>query len=206
MQAGTVTAVTESPDGTQLGNGFTSSWQLNASGQFVVFESNATNLVSGFKALPDELYLRNLATGVTTPISTDSSGNSLGVDSIVVVATPDDRYVFYAESPNVVPAAGADPLTLPGIFVIDTQEHTTTAVLTGFPGVVVSPGGPESVSLNGELVAFSGGEKGLVAGADASFHPYVRDRQTNQTLFIDAAPATGADDASPGVFAARSGR
>ena len=72
--------------------------------------------------------------------------------------------------------------------------------MTGFPGVVVGPGGPVSVSSNGELVAFSGGEKGLVAGADASFHPYVRDRQTNQTLIIDAAPATGADDASPGVL------
>ena len=58
---------------------------------------------------------------MTTPITTDSSGNSLGVESNFV-ATPDDRYVFYAENPNVVPAAGADPLTLPGIFVIDTQS------------------------------------------------------------------------------------
>ena len=51
MQTGTVTAVTVSPDGTQFTNGFITFWQLSASGQFVVFESNATNLVSGFKAI-----------------------------------------------------------------------------------------------------------------------------------------------------------
>ena len=161
MQTGTVSPVTESPDGTQPGNGLTDYWQLSESGQFVVFESNATNLVTGFNnriAPGDELYLRNLATGVTTPLTKDSKGNALPEFNSYFVSTPDDRFVFFDlfDLFGIPAAASADPLTLPGIYVIDTQQHTTTPVLIGHPGVLVAGVTLESVSSDGKSIAFSG--------------------------------------------------
>ena len=167
----------------------------------MVFESTATNLVTGLNVIPrgqpDELYLRNLATGVTTPITYDSGGNPLTV-GLGFVATPDDRYVFFRTDPQA-PRPGAELLAQPGIFVYDTELQTTTAVLLGFPGVPVNTGALDSVTSNGELLGFTGGTEGLVPGSVGA-SVYVQDRQTNQTLVLDAAPATGADAASPGTL------
>ena len=57
------------------GNGASTSQRISADGRYVVFQSEASNLVAGEDNFSTDVFLRDRLQGTTTPVST-GSGNS----------------------------------------------------------------------------------------------------------------------------------
>lgn len=115
MTTGATTLVTRAPNGQQADRS-SSGAKISGDGTYVVFASNATNLLtSGPITSPtgrDEVYGRDLVTGVTTMLSTDPTGapgngnndSPAGYGSWSPVLSRDGSAVAYSSnSSNIVP-------------------------------------------------------------------------------------------------------
>jgi len=108
MKMGITTRISVASNGTQ-GNNNSDSPQLTADGRYAVFESDATNLVSGDTNGQTDVFLHDLKTGKTTRVSLSASGGQLNDFSWVGLSSISaDGYViaFHTDSINVVPGIG----------------------------------------------------------------------------------------------------
>lgn len=140
---------------------------VSRGGRFVVFESDATNLVSGDTNRDTDVFLSDRARRTTIRVSVKSSGSQGNNDSFSPAITPDGRYiVFQSFASNLAPgdADGAD------IFVHDRVRDATVVASVSSSG---EPRGPETVrqllqqpaiSNSGQVVAFLSTADSLVAG------------------------------------------
>lgn len=129
----------------------------------VVFASSATNLVAGDSNGAQDIFVKNLTTGATTRISTDSAGQQLNM----VAAAPS----FSADGTKVV-FVGTPFDTVPGdhgfrsqIYVKDLVTGALTLVSTnasGFAGDNLSD--QPAISADGTKVIFMSVADNLVAG------------------------------------------
>ena len=76
--------------------GSSSSPQITPDGRFVVFRSNATNLISGVIGL--QIYVKDLLTGQLKLASSNSSGNAGIGSSYSPRITPDGRFVVFSSN------------------------------------------------------------------------------------------------------------
>ena len=109
-QTGTTTLVSVSSSGAQ-GNADSDSPQLSADGRFVVFESDASNLVSGDSNGQTDVFLHDLQSGQTTRVSVSASGGQLNDFSWVglsSISRDGSVIAFHTDSINVVPGIGAN--------------------------------------------------------------------------------------------------
>src|SRR5262249_38706966 len=115
------------------GDGASSKPSISADGRYVVFLSAADNLVSGDTNGATDVFMHDLVTGVTTRVSTDSSGAQGNGSSSNASISSDGRYVAFASAAsNLVPS---DTNGVPDIFVRDTQAGVTTRVSVDSSGV-----------------------------------------------------------------------
>ncbi|NMM24528.1 MAG: hypothetical protein HHJ11_13750 [Phycicoccus sp.] len=118
---GITTLVTRAPSGQQA-NGASQDATISGDGVYIVFASNSTNLpTSGPITNPvgrDEVYGRNLATGVTTLLSTDPNGapgngdadSPVGFGSWSPILSRDGSAVTYSSNANnIVPNTSFGP-------------------------------------------------------------------------------------------------
>jgi len=161
-QTGTTTRVSVASDGTQA-NGFSSKGALSADGAFVAFHSEATNLVVGDTNARDDVFIHELATGITTRVSlTDAEGQGTK-ESHTPKLSADGRYVtFYSTAPNLV---AGDTNNRGDVFVRDRVAGTTTRVSITADG---SQGNDASnkpfISADGSVVVFEASASNLVGG------------------------------------------
>jgi len=95
------------PDG-RPGQGASVRPWLSADGRFVAFESDAPDLVGGDDNGRVDVFVRDLAAGVTERVSVASSGREGTRDSHDAVISADGRYVAFASSaPELSPSAAA---------------------------------------------------------------------------------------------------
>lgn len=137
---------------------------LSSDGRLVVFESNATNLISGGTAVGvTHIYLRNVQTNTTSLISRDSSGVAGAGNSTQAKISSDGRYVTFAsDAANLV---SGDTNGTRDIFRHDLQTGTTIRVS-------VASGGAEangfsrapSITADGNMIAFHSAASNLVGG------------------------------------------
>jgi len=108
LNSGTTRLISVRSDGAGAGNGSSGSPEISADGRFVVFESRATDLVTVADAGPwEDVFLRNLETGVTELISATPSGLPGERPSIEpMVAGDGSRVVFRSESNDLAPLTG----------------------------------------------------------------------------------------------------
>jgi Tol biopolymer transport system component len=116
---------------------------ISSDGRYVAFGSSASNLVSGdINGAPD-VFVRDLTSGVTTCVSTDSSavqGNQTSWDASI---SDDGRYVsFSSYASNLV---SGDTNASPDFFVKDLVSGTTTRVCTYSSGATISDDGRYAV-------------------------------------------------------------
>jgi Tol biopolymer transport system component len=73
-------------------------------GRYIVFHSDATNLVGGDTNGSMDLFLKDLRTGAVTRVSTDASGaEATGGDSLWASMSPDGRFLsFLSDATNLV--------------------------------------------------------------------------------------------------------
>lgn len=180
-QTGETSRVSVSSNGTQATSSSRAA-SISADGRFVVWESDANNLVASDMNGFSDVFMKDRQTGATTLISVSSSGvqgtNSSSTPSI----SPDGRFVAFSSSssnlaPNDTNGFGND------IFLRDRQNSTTTLVsvsMTGGTGDGYSyfP----TVSADGRFVVFTSDSTDLVPNdTNGRRDVFVRDMQTGET-------------------------
>jgi len=116
----------------------------SADGNLVLFSSEATNLVAGDSNLVADLFLKNLATGAITRVTTQSSGAQLtaGGNCLGTSMTPDGRVVAL-NSGQAVFAKN----TQTGLLTEASPPTGVVPQVTGFFGGVLSDDGTRLVFL-----------------------------------------------------------
>ena len=186
------------------GNGDSSSPVISADGQFVVFLSDATDLVPEQVTGGTHLYETNLQTGATTlvDVNTSGAGTADNVDTTSVAAdgvTPvynapsvssDGRYVvFTAAANNLTSGLAVSSSTITNVYVRDTVEGTTMLVSVDSAGTDGGNGNSTnaSISADGSEVVFQSDAPNLVAtDTNNATDVFVRNLMTGMTSLVSA--------------------
>ena len=129
---------------------------ISADGRFVVFSSNATNLVSDDTNFSSDIFVRDRETGNTTRISVDSGGNQSDGASYFPVISADGRFIaFSSDGTNLVVG---DQNVFSDVFIHDRNTGVTKRISVDSSGAEGNgPSGaigPLTMSADGQLVAF----------------------------------------------------
>ena len=136
---------------------------FSADGTQVAFRSKAGNLVVGDTNDSDDIFVKNLGTGVITRVSTDSSGAQGNGSSYTPVFSPDGTQVLFSSvADNLV---AGDLNIASDIFVKNLSTGAVTLVSTDSNGVRAWGGSLDPVfSADGTQVAFRSAASNLVTG------------------------------------------
>ncbi|MBL8135577.1 MAG: PD40 domain-containing protein [Acidobacteria bacterium] len=174
LQQGTTTRVNVGPGGAQA-DGLSGSHGISADGRWVVFDSEARNLVANDTNQFDDVFLHDLQTATTTRLSVGPGGVQGNGRSSDPVISADGRWVaFGSYASNLV--AGDPNGNYPDVFIQDQQTGTTTRVAAG-AGPAISP--------DGRWVAFVSAASDLVPGdTNDRSDVFVHDRQQGTTTRV----------------------
>jgi hypothetical protein len=96
MVSGATDLVSAAPGGA---NGESTTGSISADGNVVAFSSAASNLVEGDTNGTTDVFVRNLATGQITRVSTNPDGSQFDGPSYAPAASADGRFVAFAVHP-----------------------------------------------------------------------------------------------------------
>jgi hypothetical protein len=124
---------------------------ISADGRFVVFASQATNLVAGDTTDVEDLFVRDRQLGTTTRVGTALSGGQPDAPVAYGAISSDGRYVAFAgEATNLV---AGDTNDIPDVFLRDLQAGTTQRVdvsTSGEQATDIRHGGMQPVAISGD--------------------------------------------------------
>lgn len=148
----TTVRVTVSTSGAQA-NGRSWAPSITNDGRYVVFLSDATNLVSGDTNGVTDVFVRDLGTGTTQRVNVSSSGaQANGAATNAMIARGGRYVVFDSKASNLVAGdtnGGSD------VFVRDLQTNTTERVsMTPQEGQVAGNAYAGTISDDGSGIAF----------------------------------------------------
>ena len=182
---GVTTLVSVNQTGVGGGNGNSVSPAASTNGRYVVFESEASNLVANDTNGVSDVFMRDLQTGTTTLVSVNSAGAGGNGASTSPLISPDGRYVaFVSAAGNLV---ANDTNNANDIFVRDLQNNTTTLVSVSMDGATSGNGGSDwpTMTPDGRWVAFVSKATNLVAGASNNLGDiYARDLVSGTTIWV----------------------
>ena len=168
LQTGAIVRASTSGTGTQA-NGASFDPVISADGHFVVFESEATNLVPTDLATyhGNQVFLKNLQTGAVVRVSENADGvqpNDLSGTTFPSVSA-DGRYVVFREwASNLV---SGDTNSLPDFFVKDTQTGAIERVSVSATGAQLTEHTNLElgrISADGHYIFFEASDGSLVPG------------------------------------------
>lgn len=151
---------------------------VSADGRFVVFESDATNLVPADDNGLRDVFVRDRLLGTTIRVSEVPGGGDASGESRYPSISEDGRWIaFTSEAYDLVVN---DTNAAQDVFVFDRTTGQIARVSMGWDG---SEGNGNSrtpsISGNGRYVAFRSNATNIVSGPrDTSKYIYVRDLQT----------------------------
>ena len=154
---------------------------INADGRFVVFLSNASNLVPGDTNHDTDIFIHDRDTGKTKRVSVSSTGEQGNNDALYHSISADGRFVaFYSHASNMVPG---DTNNDADVFVHDLNTEMTKRVSVSTTG---QQGNDRSlflsISANGRFVAFESDASNLVPGdTNDTRDIFVHDRDAHLT-------------------------
>ncbi|MDO8615593.1 MAG: calcium-binding protein [Dehalococcoidia bacterium] len=200
LQTSATERISVATDGTQA-NGESDVGFVSDDGRFIVFESEASNLVPGDTNDNWDAFLRDRQLGATTRISLSSTGAQLPEGSFPSDMTPDGRFVLLdMRSDGVVPG---DANGSPDAFLLDRQTGALELVSTGLAQWGDGRSYPGALSGDARFVAFSSHATNLVAGdTNGNSDVFVYDRATGVTEIASIRPDGSGDDQSsdsPGI-------
>ena len=168
-------------------NGNSYACNFSADARFVVFVSNATNLVPGDTNAAADVFVRDLVANTTERVSLDSLGTQANqgvVPDRPVVISADGRFVAFASgSTNLVPGDTNDGTD---VFVRDRLTRQTERVSVSSTGAQASDGSysfAPVMSFDGRYVAFVSSASNFGPEA-AEAGVFVRDRQASTTTRV----------------------
>ncbi|MCC7407241.1 MAG: PD40 domain-containing protein [Phycisphaeraceae bacterium] len=181
LQTNQTTLVTRGHDGSEADD-LSIGARLSADGRYMVFESLASNLVTGDGNGTWDVFVYDRQTQAISRVSRDTGGNDPNNRSGNAAISADGRYIAYmSQASDLVTGDGNGTWD---VFLFDTQASTTTRVsvnpVGGAEGNDAS--GKPALSADGRFVAFESLADNLVAD-DGNFESdiFVLDR-TGGTL------------------------
>jgi hypothetical protein len=179
------------PDGTNT------TGKISGDGRFVVFASQATNLVAGDTNASADVFVRDLAGASTARVSLAEDGlERSGASGLLPIASvggfdisDDGRYVVFAsqaalvaaDTATCVVAPATTPSNCPDIYVRDRQLNQTVRISVGLAGA--QPNGlshQPQISGDGRWVVFASDASNLVANdTNGVGDVFLLDRQTS---------------------------
>lgn len=196
--SGSTSRVSVSSSGAQA-DGISVVPSISANGRFVVFASDATNLVPGDTNAQRDIFVRDLVSGQTTRASVATNGAQGGDRSNNATVSADGRYVAF-ESRAVLAAGDANGL--PDVYLRDRQTNQTLLVSAAASGPSNSGGSYDpDITPDGRYIAYWSWDATVVTDANSEADVYVRDMLTGQTT-IASVDSSGAQPASSPCYGA----
>ncbi|MBB3017927.1 Ca2+-binding RTX toxin-like protein [Microvirga lupini] len=201
LVTGAITRISTTATGEQAEGGISYNHEISTDGRYVVFASEANNLVPGDTNSSRDIFLKNLVTGAITRISTTAAGEQAGSGSSAPHISTDGRYVvFESAASNLVPG---DTNNAEDVFRKDLVTGAITRISTTATGEQAEGNGSfnAQISADGHFVVFTSQAGNLVPGdtngendiflVDLRYHPYAaaiaEGRYVETTLAVGAA-------------------
>jgi Tol biopolymer transport system component len=192
--SGATTLVSGDLSGMVTSNSISSRPVMDPSGRYVVFLSNATNLVANPTPGTWHLYLRDLLAATTTLVDADTNGAGAYPTAVTVPCLSDDaRYVAF-ESGDGGLVADDNNHNL-DVFVRDLIAGTNELISAHDPTLgTISPNGPSLMSLfsasaDGRYIAYASEADNLVTGDTNGVRDvFVRDLAGNTNWLVSSDP------------------
>ena len=182
-ETGTVIMLSTSTSGAQ-GDDQSFVNDISADGRYIAFSSNATTLVTGDTNASRDAFVRDSLTGVTTRVSTSSTGVQASGYSRAHAISADGRYVaFWSDANNLV---SGDTNNKQDSYIKDTVTGITTRISTDSAGTEGNGDSRvSSISADGRFVVFESDANNLVANdTNNLFDSFVKDTLTGLTIRI----------------------
>jgi Tol biopolymer transport system component len=195
--SGTTQRMSVASNGAQA-NGESYAPSISADGRWVVFYSDATNLVAGDTNAAWDVFIHDRQAGATERVSVDSNGMQGSGASSLPSVSADGRFVAFASvAGDLVPG---DTNAASDVFVRDRQSGTTERVSLDSSGAQGNDASSfPSISADGRFVAYYSSASNLAAGdTNGKRDIFVRDRQTATTerISLDSLGMEGDGDSS----------
>jgi WD40-like Beta Propeller Repeat len=186
---GTTELVSVNTTGTGGGNDNSFPAAVSANGRFVLFQSDASNLVSDDTNNVSDVFVRDLVNETNLLVSISTGGGVGNGASRDAVMTPDGRYVaFVSAATNLVVG---DANRIPDVFVRDLEPGTTLLVSVGATStnasVLTSSSESPGITPDGRYVVFFSTATNLVPGLRIAGEVFVRDMIGGTTAWASVA-------------------
>lgn len=186
------------------GNGASFEPHVSASGRYVAFSSEGSNLVPGDSNGVSDVFVRDRTAGMTRRVSVGPGGAQANERSFTEAVSADGRYVFFtSHASNLV---AGDTNGVGDLFVRDVQAGITERVSLSSTGQQANSGifnFVTAISPDGRYVAFTTAASTLVPGdTNGPFDGdvFLRDRVAHTTKRVSVGAAgrqlTGSSSAS----------
>lgn len=205
-RTGEVVIASVTPDG-RPGNRPSSNPDLSADGRFLVFESEASDLVTGDSNGQRDVFLRDLTAGVTIRVSVADAGGQSNAPSSNPAISADGRVVSFESSANNL--VTADTNRTADVFVRDLNGGTTDRVSVSSSGrqqdrSVAAPFRMVTdLDANGQRVVFDSEATNLApVDLNARADVFLHDRRSLRTRIVSASSANvqgNNDSVSPSI-------
>jgi hypothetical protein len=185
------------------GDADSSSARISSNGRYVVFHSDARNLVPGDTNNASDIFLRDTKKGTTRLISVNSSGSQGNGGSYHAHISNNGRFIVYAsDASNLV---DGDNNNARDIFLYDTKKGTTRIISNSSSGIQGnSTSDNPRISSRGRYVIYASDAGNLVEGDNNNFPDVFRfDKRTGITSRVsvgnDGLEGTGGGSYSPDI-------
>ncbi|MBI1853564.1 MAG: IPT/TIG domain-containing protein [Planctomycetes bacterium] len=190
--AGGTVCASVNPSG-RPGNGSSgalNTFAISANGRYVVFRSEASDLVDGDTNVLADVFVRDIQTRTTTRVTLDSSGEQVnGSAGWAVAISADGRWIVFSDTASNMVAA--DTNGREDVFVRDMLTGTNSRVSVNSAGDEADDYSyVSSISPDGRFVAFTSRARNLVSSATAPWlEVYLHDRWNGETELVSQATA-----------------
>jgi Tol biopolymer transport system component len=180
-----------------LANGASGGSTVTPDGRFVLFNSDASNLVANDTNGAGDVFLRDFTAGTLERVDlgaggaqASGGGSAAGMGHRAI--SDDGRFVVFSASSSLL--SGGMGTT--DVYVRDRQAGTTARVSVSTGGTAGNgPSTEATISADGRYVAFTSEATNLVSGdTNGESDVFVRDRETNTTTRVSVATGGGQGD------------
>lgn len=187
----------DDPD-VEEGDAVSHSPSVSASGRWVAFASQATNLVAQDTGGAAQVYVRDRASGETGLVSVDSGGRPAEAGAGAPAISGDGRQVAFVSAASNL--ADGDDNDTADVFVHDRVSGVTERVSVSTAGAAADgASGSPAVSADGQRVAFVSVASNLVSDdTNEAADVFVHDRASGATDRVSVSPSGGQADGPSG--------
>lgn len=196
-QAGTTELVSVGNDGSQ--SNMTSRYpSISGDGRYVVFESDATNLVPGGTNGGYDIYVRDRQTHTTELISISYQGEEINYSSHFPSISSDGRYVVFESFANLT--ADDTNGSISDIFVRDRQTGTIELASRSLAGISGNDASLHaSISNNGRYITYTSRASNIVEDdSNGRWDIFVYDRYSRHTKRASVSSNDGQSNSNSG--------